>query len=181
MVGINCCIRFNESVAFIMPYLAHDRFLDFFKKMDVAEVQFYLKNLLIALRHVHKFHIIHRDVKPSNFLYNRQKRQFLLVDFGLAQQVPQCLLNKDNENVTGNNITDLLKQNQENNACDTQKQRRAGDGGKRLRENDDLTTNNDKGNTGLESSSAKRFRLTTDEKVLSTNQHNNGIIQYLFL
>uniref|UniRef100_A0A1A9WVM7 non-specific serine/threonine protein kinase n=1 Tax=Glossina brevipalpis TaxID=37001 RepID=A0A1A9WVM7_9MUSC len=88
VVGINCCIRYNESVAFIMPYLAHDRFHDFYNKMDVAEVQFYLKNLLIALRHVHKFNVIHRDVKPSNFLYNRRKRQFLLVDFGLAQQIP---------------------------------------------------------------------------------------------
>uniref|UniRef100_A0A1I8PF17 non-specific serine/threonine protein kinase n=1 Tax=Stomoxys calcitrans TaxID=35570 RepID=A0A1I8PF17_STOCA len=87
VVGINCCIRYNESVAFIMPYLAHDRFHDFFSKMDVAEVQYYMKNLLIALRHVHRFKIIHRDVKPSNFLYNRRKRQFLLVDFGLAQQV----------------------------------------------------------------------------------------------
>lgn len=46
-----------------------------------------MKNLLIALRHVHRFNVIHRDVKPSNFLYNRRKRQFLLVDFGLAQQV----------------------------------------------------------------------------------------------
>ncbi|XP_075155343.1 cdc7 kinase isoform X2 [Haematobia irritans] len=87
VVGINCCIRYNESVAFIMPYLAHDRFHDFYSKMDVAEVQYYMKNLLIALRHVHRFNVIHRDVKPSNFLYNRRKRQFLLVDFGLAQQV----------------------------------------------------------------------------------------------
>lgn len=70
-----------------MPYLPHDRFHDFFSRMDVAEVQYYMKNLLIALRHVHRFNVIHRDVKPSNFLYNRRKRQFLLVDFGLAQQV----------------------------------------------------------------------------------------------
>uniref|UniRef100_W8AK09 non-specific serine/threonine protein kinase n=1 Tax=Ceratitis capitata TaxID=7213 RepID=W8AK09_CERCA len=87
VVGINCCIRYNESVAFIMPYLQHDRFHDFFNKMDLAELQHYMRNLLIALRHVHKFNVIHRDVKPSNFLYNRRKRQFLLVDFGLAQQV----------------------------------------------------------------------------------------------
>ncbi|XP_011209468.2 cell division cycle 7-related protein kinase [Bactrocera dorsalis] len=88
VVGINCCIRYNESVAFIMPYMQHDRFHDFFNKMDLAELQHYMRNLLIALRHVHKFNVIHRDVKPSNFLYNRRKRQFLLVDFGLAQQVP---------------------------------------------------------------------------------------------
>ncbi|XP_053952138.1 cell division cycle 7-related protein kinase [Anastrepha ludens] len=87
VVGINCCIRYNESVAFIMPYMQHDRFHDFFNKMKLFELQHYMRNLLIALRHVHKFNVIHRDVKPSNFLYNRRKRQFLLVDFGLAQQV----------------------------------------------------------------------------------------------
>ena len=30
--------------------------------------------------------IIHRDIKPSNFLYDRNKRQYALVDFGLAQR-----------------------------------------------------------------------------------------------
>lgn len=54
--------------------------------MDAKEVQSYIKNLLIALSHVHKFNVIHRDVKPSNFLYNRKRNEFLLVDFGLAQQ-----------------------------------------------------------------------------------------------
>ncbi|TMW47467.1 hypothetical protein DOY81_007457 [Sarcophaga bullata] len=102
VVGINCCIRYNESVAFIMPYLAHDRFHDFYNKMDVNEVQFYMKNLLIALRHVHRFNVIHRDVKPSNFLYNRRKRQFLLVDFGLAQQVPSSLGSPTNNTITRN-------------------------------------------------------------------------------
>lgn len=85
-----------------MPYLAHDRFHDFYNKMDVNEVQFYMKNLLIALRHVHRFNVIHRDVKPSNFLYNRRKRQFLLVDFGLAQQVPSSLGSPTNNTITRN-------------------------------------------------------------------------------
>lgn len=70
-----------------MPYMPHDRFHDFYTKMDVPEIRLYMRNLLLALRHVHRFNIIHRDVKPSNFLYNRRQGQFLLVDFGLAQHV----------------------------------------------------------------------------------------------
>ncbi|XP_017054809.1 cell division cycle 7-related protein kinase isoform X2 [Drosophila ficusphila] len=70
-----------------MPYMAHDRFHDFYTRMDVPEIRLYMRNLLVALRHVHKFDVIHRDVKPSNFLYNRRRREFLLVDFGLAQHV----------------------------------------------------------------------------------------------
>ncbi|KAH8288259.1 hypothetical protein KR044_009322, partial [Drosophila immigrans] len=87
VVGIHCCLRCDASAAFVMPYMPHDRFHDFYTKMDVPEIRMYMRNLLLALRHVHKFNIIHRDVKPSNFLYNRRQGQFLLVDFGLAQHV----------------------------------------------------------------------------------------------
>ncbi|KAL5278236.1 CDC7 family protein [Megaselia abdita] len=86
VVGVHCAIRHNENVAFVMPYLEHEKFSDIFDKMDAKETQSYIKNLLIALHHVHKFNVIHRDVKPSNFLYNRKTNEFLLVDFGLAQQ-----------------------------------------------------------------------------------------------
>lgn len=70
-----------------MPYMPHDRFHDYFDKMNVIELQEYMKNLLIALRRVHEFHVIHRDLKPSNFLHDRKNHKFLLVDFGLAQTV----------------------------------------------------------------------------------------------
>lgn len=85
--GIEACVRHQDSVAFIMPYLAHDKFHQYFDKMDVKEARVYLKNLLLALQRVHSFNIIHRDVKPSNFLYNRKEQKFMLVDFGLAQEV----------------------------------------------------------------------------------------------
>ncbi|XP_055849423.1 cell division cycle 7-related protein kinase-like [Episyrphus balteatus] len=93
VVGIYCTLRHHESVAFVMPYLPHDRFHDFYDKMPLEEIQCFIKNLLIALRRVHKFNVIHRDVKPSNFLYNRRSRQFLLVDFGLAQEMPKIVKN----------------------------------------------------------------------------------------
>lgn len=43
--------------------------------MGPAETQLYLRNLLIALCRVHKFNIIHRDVKPDNFLYDRKNKE----------------------------------------------------------------------------------------------------------
>lgn len=87
--GIEACVRHRDAVAFVMPYLAHDKFHEYFDKMSVHEARMYLKNLLVALRRVHSFNMIHRDVKPSNFLYNRQDEKWMLVDFGLAQEVKE--------------------------------------------------------------------------------------------
>lgn len=87
VVGVDLCLRRQESVAFVMPYIAHDQFHQYYDKMSPAETQMYMRNLLVALKRVHEFHVIHRDVKPSNFLYNRKQQKFLLVDFGLAQDI----------------------------------------------------------------------------------------------
>ncbi|KAH8377018.1 hypothetical protein KR093_002769, partial [Drosophila rubida] len=87
VIGINCCIRYNDNVAFVMPFMSHDRFHDVYRNLSLLEIKDYLRNLLIALRHVHKFKVIHRDVKPSNILFNRRTGKFLLCDFGLAQRL----------------------------------------------------------------------------------------------
>lgn len=98
--GINACVRKQEFVAFVMPFLQHDKFHDYFDKMDPTETREYMRNLLIALRRVHSFNIIHRDVKPSNFLYNRKDKVWMLVDFGLAQEVKEVTNNNNNNKKT---------------------------------------------------------------------------------
>ncbi|XP_073984258.1 cdc7 kinase isoform X1 [Rhodnius prolixus] len=87
VAGIFMCLRMNDCITFVMPYQPHDRFITYVTDMTIPETQMYLKQLLIALRRVHKFGVIHRDVKPSNFLYSRKEKRFLLVDFGLAQKL----------------------------------------------------------------------------------------------
>ncbi|XP_050453200.1 cell division cycle 7-related protein kinase-like isoform X1 [Cataglyphis hispanica] len=86
IVGIDLCLRNHGSVVFVMPYMKHDKFSEYVKDMTVEETKDYMRALLSAVRRVHQFNIMHRDVKPSNFLYNRMNRKYLLVDFGLAQQ-----------------------------------------------------------------------------------------------
>ncbi|XP_011685101.1 PREDICTED: cell division cycle 7-related protein kinase-like isoform X2 [Wasmannia auropunctata] len=86
IVGLELCLRHRGSVIFVMPYMRHDRFSEYVQDMTVEETKDYMRALLTALRRVHKFHIIHRDVKPTNFLYDRINRRYLLVDFGLAQE-----------------------------------------------------------------------------------------------
>lgn len=44
---------------------------EYFLEMSMCEIKDYMRNLFIALQRVHSFEVIHRDVKPSNFLYCR--------------------------------------------------------------------------------------------------------------
>ncbi|XP_044728667.1 cell division cycle 7-related protein kinase-like [Chrysoperla carnea] len=99
VVGADFCIRNHENVAFIMPFINHEKFSDYYLDMNAKETALYLKNILIALQRVHSFGVIHRDVKPNNFLYDRKNKQFLLVDFGLADYVK-----KDSKIATGGGI-----------------------------------------------------------------------------
>ncbi|XP_063966498.1 cell division cycle 7-related protein kinase-like [Lytechinus pictus] len=88
VMGVKLTVREKDNIVIVMPHFKHNRFQDFYHDMTVEEVQDYLRALFTALRRVHRFNVIHRDVKPGNFLYDRQSRKYALVDFGLAQAVP---------------------------------------------------------------------------------------------
>ncbi|XP_030311162.1 cell division cycle 7-related protein kinase [Calypte anna] len=88
VMGVKYCFRKNDHVVIVMPYLEHESFLDILNSLSFEEVREYMFNLLKALRRIHHFGIVHRDVKPSNFLYNRRLKEYALVDFGLAQGTP---------------------------------------------------------------------------------------------
>jgi len=47
-------------------------------------VKSYLRCLMAALRDIHERKIIHRDVKPANFLFDPRTGIGTLCDFGLA-------------------------------------------------------------------------------------------------
>ena len=53
--------------------------------LDVQSIREYMRQLFVALQHVHRQKIIHRDVKQANFLYCPKTRKGMLVDFGLAE------------------------------------------------------------------------------------------------
>ncbi|XP_063795989.1 cell division cycle 7-related protein kinase isoform X1 [Pseudophryne corroboree] len=85
VMGVKYCFRKNDHVVIVMPYLEHDCFVNILPTLSFQEVKDYIYNLLKALKRIHQFGIIHRDVKPNNFLYNRKLKQYALVDFGLAE------------------------------------------------------------------------------------------------
>jgi cell division control protein 7 len=78
--------RHLDQVVAVLPYFQHHDFRDYYRDMKIPEMRLYFRSLFTALRAVHAKKIIHRDVKPTNFLYNPALGRGVLVDFGLAER-----------------------------------------------------------------------------------------------
>lgn len=80
-------LRFQDQVVAILPFYPHADFRDFYRDLPVKGIKKYLYELFQGLDFVHKKGVIHRDLKPTNFLYDPFKGKGVLVDFGLADTV----------------------------------------------------------------------------------------------
>jgi cell division control protein 7 len=78
--------RWTDQVIAVLPYFRHSDFREYFRKMTVPDISIYLRSLFAALASVHSHNILHRDIKPTNFLYDPDSRRGVLVDFGLAER-----------------------------------------------------------------------------------------------
>ena len=57
---------------------------EYYRTLSMPAVKSYLRCLMAALRDIHERKIIHRDVKPANFLFDPRTGIGTLCDFGLA-------------------------------------------------------------------------------------------------
>ncbi|KAF2101885.1 kinase-like protein [Rhizodiscina lignyota] len=78
--------RHNDQVIAVLPFFQHRDFREYFREMTVSEMRNYFQSLFTALAAVHHHGILHRDIKPTNFLYSPKQGRGVLVDFGLAER-----------------------------------------------------------------------------------------------
>ncbi|KAK3153310.1 hypothetical protein QOZ80_2BG0170630 [Eleusine coracana subsp. coracana] len=96
--GKNNVIKYDSSFrsgdleCFVLEHVEHDRPENLKKEIDMLQLQWYGYCLFRALASLHKQGIVHRDVKPGNFLFSRKMMKGYLIDFNLANDLNQKFL-----------------------------------------------------------------------------------------
>ena len=78
-------LRLKDTFVFVLPLYKFDHFREIIKRADARAIARYMRELFVALNHLHKHNVMHRDVKPGNFLFSMDTSRGVLIDFGLAE------------------------------------------------------------------------------------------------
>lgn len=77
------------SVFLVLELCTGGALVDHVRGITEREAARVVRKLLLALRHCHALGIVHRDVKPENFVYDARGGEPKLVDFGLARALTE--------------------------------------------------------------------------------------------
>ncbi|ORY48010.1 kinase-like domain-containing protein [Leucosporidium creatinivorum] len=80
-------LRHEDQVIAIMPFNRHQDFRTYYRTTSLPLLRSYFSCLFRALASTHTQQIIHRDVKPANFLFDTLTGTGVLCDYGLAQKI----------------------------------------------------------------------------------------------
>lgn len=89
--GLHYAFQTKQNFYLILDYLNGGNLTH--RNLKTHDVKFYIGELVLALEHLHKLGIIHRDIKGKNILLD-QDGHIVLIDFGLSMQFPEGDINK---------------------------------------------------------------------------------------
>ncbi|XP_016464884.1 uncharacterized protein LOC107787793 [Nicotiana tabacum] len=79
----------GNSDCLVLEHVEHDRPEVLKRDIDVSQLRWYGYCMFRALAGLHKQGIVHRDVKPGNFLFSTKANKGYLIDFNLALDLHQ--------------------------------------------------------------------------------------------
>lgn len=86
IVKVKCAFRKNDEATLVFDYSPSVGIRDLMPSLNNEFIKKYMAELLKALVYLHSKGIIHRDVKPPNFLFNPDDGHGTLIDFGLSEE-----------------------------------------------------------------------------------------------
>ena len=87
----------NKKLYLLLEYCQNSDLSSLLKKrikLKEIEVQYYIINLIEAVKYLHEKRIVHRDIKPSN-IFLTDKLEVKLGDFGLSKEVSENEIMRD--------------------------------------------------------------------------------------
>ncbi|CAI9759470.1 unnamed protein product [Fraxinus pennsylvanica] len=89
VIKYECTLKQGNSDCLVLEHVEHDRPEVLKREIDIYQLQWYGFCMFKALAGLHKQGIVHRDVKPGNFLFSRKVNKGYLIDFNLALDLHQ--------------------------------------------------------------------------------------------
>ncbi|KAL0923298.1 hypothetical protein M5K25_007349 [Dendrobium thyrsiflorum] len=104
VIKYECSFKNGESECFVLEHVEHDRPEILKKEISMFELQWYGFCMFKALTSLHKQGVVHRDVKPGNFLFSRKVNKGYLIDFNLASDLQQKFCRSSKRKVPSANV-----------------------------------------------------------------------------
>lgn len=74
----------SQTISLITEYEAPIKGKQLYPLLTIDEIRHLMFNLLFSLNLVHKKGVIHRDIKPGNLVVRKDRKNLIIIDWGLA-------------------------------------------------------------------------------------------------